>query len=148
MSLSFAHSLQPTLASPAPADRSPWPRSLRLHLPWVIVLLQLLWAGRGVWPVAPVEGDEQGVLFGVAGMLQDDSQLLAGRYIYDVQPGSYQVLVALARLTGATPQTGFAVTTVFGAAGFALAAALLLRTTLAQPVGWTLVGVLACQEIT
>lgn len=121
---------------------------LRPMLPWGLVLLLLGWWSQGVWPVVPVEGDEQGVLFGAEGMLRQDPVLLQVRYLYQVQPGSYHLLVALGRLTGASIETIFGVTTVVGALGFALAGARLLQLLLGWPLAWTLVGLLWCQEVT
>ena len=132
-------------AAPAPAGRAAlaW-RSL----PWLLVGLQLAWWSYGVWPVAPVEGDEQGVIFGVEGMLQHDEVRLDLRYKYDVQPGSYHLLALLARLTGAPVETVFGTVTVVGAVGFALAGAWLLRLLLGLPLGWTLAAMLWAQEVT
>ena len=120
----------------------------RQLLPWGLVLLLLGWWSQGVWPVVPVEGDEQGVLFGAEGMLRNDPVLLNVRYLYQVQPGSYHLLVALARLTGGSIETIFGVTTVVGAIGFVLAGARLLQILLGWPLAWILVGLLWCQEVT
>jgi len=117
-------------------------------LPWLIVALQLAWWSYGVWPITPVEGDEQGVIFGVEGMVQADADLLHLRYKYDVQPGSYHLLAALTRLTGAEAETVFGVVTITGAVGFALAGAWLLRHLLRLPLGWTLAAMLWAQEVT
>ena len=117
-------------------------------LPWAVVLMLAAWSSYGVWPVAPVEGDEQGVLFGVAGMVGSDQLLLQMRYTYELQPGYYWLLVNLVRLTGASPETWFAITTVLGAIGFAFAGARLLQILLAWPLGWALVAMLWCQEVT
>jgi len=123
-------------------------KRFQLILPWTLVLLLAGWSAYGIWPVTPLEGDEQGVLFGVAGMLQHDALLLQMRYTYELQPGYYQLLVGLVRLTGLSPQALFALTTVVGAAGFALAGARLLQLLLAWPLGWTLFAMLWCQEVT
>ncbi len=131
--------------STAPAGRVAW---AWLCLPWLLVGLQLAWWSYGVWPITPVEGDEQGVIFGVEGMLQHDDILLQSRYKYDVQPGSYHLLAALTRLTGTSVETVFGATTVAGALGFALAGAWLLRLLLCLPLGWTLAAMLWAQEVT
>jgi len=120
----------------------------RQLLPWAIALLLLGWSSYGVWPVAPVEGDEQGVLFGVVGMLKNDTVLLHMRYIYELQPGYYHVLIGLTNLTRVAPETLFATLTVIGALAFALAGARLLQLLLHWPLGWSLVAILWCQEIT
>ena len=120
----------------------------RQLLPWGLVLLLLAWASPGVWPVVPVEGDEQGVLFGVDGMLQHDAVRLNMRYIYYLQPGYYQLLAVLVRLTGLSTEILFGITTVIGAAGFALAGARLLQILTGWALGWTLVAMLWCQEVT
>jgi hypothetical protein len=117
-------------------------------LPWLLVALQLAWWSQGVWPITPVEGDEQGVIFGVEGMVQHDETRLQLRYKYDVQPGSYHLLAALTRLTGASVETIFGVTTIIGALGFALAGAWLLQLLLKLPLGWTLATMLWAQEVT
>lgn len=117
-------------------------------LPWLLVGLQLSWWSYGVWPVTPVEGDEQGVIFGVEGMVLHDEVRLNQRYKYDVQPGSYHLLAALARQTGAPVETVFASVTVAGALGFALAGAWLLGYLLRLPLGWTMAAMLWAQEVT
>ena len=133
-----------TPARAAPGRR---PTTMRL-LPWFIVLLQLGWWSYGVWPIVPLEGDDQGVMFGVEGMVRGDPVLGHMRYLYEVQPGAYHVLARLTRLTGASIQTVFGCATIAGAAAFALAGAWLLRTLLAWPLAWTLVAMLWCQEVT
>lgn len=117
-------------------------------LPWVLVLLLLGWTGPGIWPVVPVEGDEQGVLFGVDAMLQQDAARMNLSYIYYLQPGYYHLLAGLVRLTGAPSELWFGITTVIGAAGFALAGARLLQILLGWSLGWSLVAMLWCQEVT
>lgn len=117
-------------------------------LPWLLVALQLAWWSQGVWPITPVEGDEQGVIFGVEGMVQHDETRLQLRYKYDVQPGSYHLLAVLTRLTGTEVETVFGVVTIIGALGFALAGAWLLRHLLILPLGWTLAAMLWAQEVT
>lgn len=117
-------------------------------LPWLLVGLQLAWWSQGVWPITPVEGDEQGVIFGVEGMLQQDETRLLMRYKYDVQPGAYHLLAAVTRLTGAPVESVFGVFTVAGALGFALAGAWLLHVLLVLPLGWTLAAMLWAQEVT
>jgi hypothetical protein len=116
-------------------------------LPWGLVLLQLVWWSYGVWPITPVEGDEQGVIFGVKGMLHDDSLLLPLRYLYEVQPGSYHLLTFLSHLTGASVEFTFGSVTAAGAVFFALAGARLLRDLNGIPFVWALVGMLWCQEV-
>jgi len=130
---------------PTPAQSGAF---FRQTLPWLIVLVQLAWWSYGTWPISPVEGDEQGVLFGAEGMLRHDPLLLRVRYLYQVQPGSYQLLVALARATHGSLETIFGVATVVGAVGFALTSAYLLRILLGWPLAWVLVGLLGCQELT
>ena len=134
------------------AGHSPTAETPRIRrwswLPWIIVLLLLGWAGYGIWPVGPVEGDEQGVLFGVKGMLQHDQLQLQLRYTYYLQPGYYQLLAGLSQLTGAEPETLFGLTTVIGALGFAVAGARLLEILTGWSLGWTLVVMLSSQEVT
>ncbi len=120
----------------------------RQLLPWGLVLLLLAWAAPGTWPVVPVEGDEQGVLFGVDAMLLQDAARMNLSYIYYLQPGYYQLLAGLVRVTGAPAELWFGVTTVIGAAGFALAGARLLQILLGWSLGWSLVAMLWCQEVT
>ena len=120
----------------------------RQLLPWCIVLLLLGWASYGVWPIVPVEGDEQGVLFGITGLLKNDALLQQMNYTYYLQPGYYQLLAGLVRLGGGTPDFWFGLTTALGALGFALAGARLLQILLDWPLGWTLAAMLWCQEVT
>lgn len=138
------------MTAPAPAiDASavPAPRSARpLWVAWLACALLIAVAARGVWPIVPVEGDDQGVLFGIDGMRQSSPDLLARRYLYDVQPGSYQVLAALAGCTGASAETVFAFTTVLGAILFAVSSAWLLSLALSIPFVYGFLAILWCQE--
>ncbi len=121
----------------------------RQILPWSLALLLLAWAGYGTWPIVPVEGDDQGVIFGVESMLRPDMPLLRQeRYLYEVQPGAYQLLAALARITGAPAEIVFGATTIVGALAFALVGAWLLKILFAWPFAWLLVALLWCQEVT
>lgn len=133
-------------AAHAPATRPQAP--FWRVFPWLVVTLQLAWWSLGVWPVVPVEGDEQGVIFGVQGMLTGDIALLQVRYYYEIQPGAYHVLATLTRLTGASVDGVFALATVLGALAFAFAGAVLLRTVFGWPLGWLVVAMLCCQEVT
>lgn len=117
-------------------------------LPWLLCVLLLAWSARGLTPVVPVEGDEQGVLLGVAGMVGRNAELLQARYTYELQPGYYHLLAGLVRLTGAAPEPVFAATTILGALAFATAGACLLQRLLDWPPGWTLAALLWCQEVT
>lgn len=122
-------------------------KRLSSWLPWLIVALLAAWSAQGIRPVTTVEGDEQGVLFGLAGMVRNDPWLLQMRYFYAIQPGSYQVMAALMRIFDCAPETAFSLLTVTGAAGFALAGAWLLRLLLGWSLGWALVAMLWCQEV-
>lgn len=130
------------VAAPAPD------RFLRHQLPWLIVLLQLAWWSYAAWPIVPVEGDEQRVLLGVEGLLQRDTFLTHLRYSYSVQPGVYPVLATLATLSGLSAQTVFGFATMAGAVGFAGIGARFLQLVSGWPLGWLLVVLLWCQEIT
>jgi hypothetical protein len=131
-------------ARPEWSDRGPDARRL---LPWLIVLLQGWWWSVGVFPIVPVEGDEQGVLFGVEALLHPDPALERLRYLYEVQPGSYRLLATLAHVSGARPEIVFGLATAAGAVAFALAGAALLRTLFGWPFAWLLVVLGACQEV-
>jgi hypothetical protein len=113
---------------------------------WLGCLLLALIASRGVWPVVPVEGDEQGVLFGVDGMVRGSSDLLARRYSYDVQPGSYQLLALFARISRTSAEPVFAVATIAGAVLFAVGSAWLLSLVVSLPFACALLAMLWCQE--
>lgn len=122
---------------------------VRQYLPWGLVALLLAWASAGTWPVVPVEGDDQGVIFGVEGMLHpEDTFLRQNRYLYEVQPGSYHLITALVRITGAPVEKVFGVATIAGALAFALVGAWLLRILLGWPLAWLLAVLLWCQEVT
>lgn len=113
---------------------------------WIACAALVLIASRGIWPIVPVEGDEQGVLFGVEGMVSSSPALLARRYLFPIQPGSYDALAAAVRLTGVSAQTVFATATVVGATLFAASGAWLLSAALSIPFVFALLGMLACQE--
>jgi len=117
-------------------------------VPWLLVALWLAWNSQGCWPFTAVEGDDQGVMFGVTAMATGDARLLPLRYLYEVQPGAYQVLSALVQFTGAPVETVFGWVSVAGALAFAVAGACLLREFVRLPLGWALLAVLAAQEVT
>jgi len=121
------------------------PAALR-RAAWVACALLVLVASRGVWPIVPVEGDDQGVIFGIDGTVTASPELLARRYLFEIQPGTYPVLATFVRLTGLSAQNAFAIATVFGAALFALSGAWLLSTALSFPFVFALLAMLACQE--
>lgn len=113
---------------------------------WIACAALVLVASRGLWPVMPVEGDDQGVLFGIEGMVSSSPERLARRYLFSIQPGSYDVLATAVRLTGASAQTAFATATAAGAALFAASGAWLLSAALSIPFVFALLAMLACQE--
>lgn len=113
---------------------------------WITCALLVLVASRGVWPIVPVEGDDQGVILGVEGMVTSSPALLARRYLFEIQPGSYELLATAVRMTGLSAQNAFAIATVSGAALFAVSGAWLLSTALALPFVYALLAMLACQE--
>lgn len=121
--------------------------SRRPVLPWVLALALLGWWSYGIWPIVPVEGDEQGVIFGVNAMVRPDPLLLPLRYLYEVQPGSYLLLGWLTRMSGAPVEIIFAAVTAAGALFFAAAGARLLGELCDLPFAWALVGMLWCQEV-
>lgn len=125
----------------------PASRAVRL-LPWLLVAAMVGWASYGWWPVVALEGDDQGVIFGVQAMAGNDAVRLPLRYLYEIQPGSYQLLAALTRLTGAPAETVFAWATAAGALAFACFGAGLIRRLVGLPLGWALVLMLWCQEVT
>lgn len=128
-------------------DRSPDTPPGGQILPWLIALVLLGWSSQGIWPFVPVEGDEQGVIFGVNAMVRNDALLLPLRYLYEVQPGSYQLLSTLCRMTGAPVELIFGTVTAAGAVLFAFAGARLLGELCAIPFAWALVAMLWCQEV-
>ena len=122
---------------------------VRQIFPWCLMLLLLGGWSYGVWPITPVEGDDQGVIFGVESMLhRGDAFLHSARYLYEVQPGSYHLLASLTRFTGSPTETVFGVATMIGAVTFAMAGAWLLQILFAWPFAWLLVALLWCQEVT
>ncbi|MBI5422663.1 MAG: hypothetical protein HZA32_01165 [Opitutae bacterium] len=130
----------------APVSDSPSSSATLRGAAWIACVALVLIASRGLWPIVPVEGDDQGVIFGVEGMVSSSPELLARRYLFPIQPGSYDVLAAAVRLTGVSAQTVFASATVFGAALFAVSGAGLLSAALSIPFVFALLAMLACQE--
>ncbi len=111
------------------------------------MLLVAYWS-YGVWPFLPIEGDDQGVIFGAQAMLRHDPVLMLQRYLYPVQPGSYHVLIALHHITGAAVETVYGCMTALGALLFALIGARVLADLAGIRFAWALVALLWCQEIT
>lgn len=136
------------MSSAAPSPSTPAHARFWRVLPWLVVTAQLAWWSVGVWPIVPLEGDEQGVIFGVQGMLTGDVALQQVRYYYEIQPGAYHVLATLTRLTGASVDHVFGIATALGAVAFAFAGAVFLRTLFGWPLGWLAVAMLWCQEVT
>jgi hypothetical protein len=116
---------------------------------WLLALLGLwiAWLAVGVFPVAPLEGDEQGVISGATALARGETDYLDLAYLPAIQPGSYALLAAASRWTGLGVEGLFAFGTVAGAVLFAGLAARLLATTLKLPVWLTLASLLACQEV-
>jgi hypothetical protein len=105
------------------------------------------WLVVGVFPISPLEGDEQGVINGATAMARGETAYLDLAYSPEIQPGSYVLLSTASRWSGLPVEDLFAVGTVAGAILFALLAACLLARVLAVPVLVALGALLWCQEI-
>jgi hypothetical protein len=116
-------------------------------LPWTLVLLWAAWLSLGIFPIAPIEGDEQGVISGATALARNETTYLELAYLPAIQPGAYALLAAAHRFGGLEVETAFALGSVAGALLFAALAARLLAVTLALPAWLTLAALLASQEI-
>lgn len=118
--------------------------------PWVSVALlgaYVAWLAVGIFPVSPLEGDEQGVINGATAMSRGEANYVGLSYLPEIQPGSYALLSTASRWSGIPVETIFAVGTVIGAALFAWCAAALLVSVLHLPFWIVLAGLLWNQEI-
>jgi hypothetical protein len=117
---------------------------------WLAVVLlgaYAAWLAVGIFPISPLEGDEQGVINGATAMAKGEIAYLDLAYLPEVQPGAYILLSIMSRWSGLPVEAIFAFGTVAGAVLFALLAARLLARVLAIPFLMALVGLLWCQEI-
>jgi hypothetical protein len=125
---------------PALARASRW-------LPWILLLVVVADLARGILPFAPVEGDEQACLNGLEIWSRHPALFPGAAYLYEIQPGSYQIIAQLQRWTGADYIVLFGVCTVLGATIFiALSSLILTRVTL-LPIGWCALIALCGQEL-
>ena len=112
-----------------------------------LLALYAAWLAVGIFPVAPLEGDEQGVINGATAMARSDLLGLELAYLPIIQPGSYAVLSIASRWSGLGVEPLFALGTVFGAVAFAILAAAMLARVLNLPSWLTGASLLAAQEI-
>lgn len=127
------------------------PRSHSSRAARVMIALMLtawfLWLTSGMLPVTPIEGDEHGVIFGSTAMATGDARYWTLNYLYDIQPGAYQLISRTSRVTGVSVESVFATLSSGGALLFAAAAALLVQRLLGAPWPLVLTGIFLCQEI-
>ena len=121
------------------------PRAQRVWL--AVCLAWFAWLLVGIFPVTPLEGDEQGVIHGATALARGDMRYWELRYLYEIQPGSYVAISRLARLTGWSTESTFALLSAGGALLFAASAALLVQRLLGAPWPLVAVGFLLSQEI-
>ena len=63
----------------------------------VVCILWLAWLLVGIFPITPLEGDEQGVIHGATSLASGDARYWNLRYLYEIQPGSYVVINRLVK---------------------------------------------------
>jgi hypothetical protein len=114
--------------------------------PW-LVAAYAAWLLLGVFPISPVEGDEQGVINGATAMARGEVAYLDLAYLPVIQLGAYAILATGNRWTGLSVETLFALTTVGGAALLAGIAARVLAQVLRIPFWAALGALLWSQEI-
>lgn len=103
--------------------------------------------GRGVFPFSTVEGDEQSLINGANEMVRGPDGDLNLRYDYPLQPGTYAVIIAVHRLTGADLAVCYYATSAAAAAAcIGLAAWLAVRLT-GVAFSVALLLTLLCQEM-
>jgi len=102
----------------------------------------------GIWPLAPVEGDEQGVMNGLAEMARGAAGDLRERYFYEPQAGSYTLALVAMKFFGVTPLVAFGSESAICGAIFLILSALMLCRLLAVPWTITAIALLLCQEMT
>lgn len=114
---------------------------------WVVGIVWFAWLLVGIFPVTPLEGDEQGVLHGATSLATGDTHYWGLSYLYEIQPGSYVAISRLSRLTGWPTQAVFATLSSGGALLFAAGGALLVQRLLQAPWLVVVAGFLLSQEI-
>lgn len=119
-----------------------------MHRAWLAVsVVWLAWLLVGIFPITPLEGDEQGVIQGATAMANRDARYWNLAYLYEIQPGSYVTISRIARLTGWSAENVFAGLSAGGALLFAAGAALLIQRLLSAPWPLVAIGMLLSQEI-
>jgi hypothetical protein len=100
---------------------------------WPAFVLAMAWVAVGIFPCAPVEGDDMAISVGAHEMAEHGSTELA--YRYDAQPGIY-ALTALGRLLGLPTHGAFCLLTAASFVAFVLLSALFVArvTGLAVPL--------------
>jgi hypothetical protein len=121
------------------------PRARRVWL--VVCLAWFAWLVSGIFPITPLEGDEQGVIHGATSLATGDLRYWDMRYLYEIQPGSYVLISRLARLTHWSVDNSFALLSAGGALLFAAGTALLVQRLLRAPWPLVALAVLLSQEI-
>lgn len=92
----------------------------------LLVGLLLLWA-IGILPFAPVEGDDQGVLFGGWSSVSGHDAYRALAYAPEVQPGTHVLLAAAGGIDPSWVEPAYGLMTAVGALCYAILCGLLVR---------------------
>ena len=121
------------------------PRARRVW--WVICAAWGAWLLVGIFPITPLEGDEQGVIQGATALAHRDARYWNLEYLYEIQPGAYVTISRIARLTGWSAENVFAGLSAGGALLFAAGAAFLIQRLLNAPWPLVAMGMLLSQEI-
>jgi hypothetical protein len=122
----------PTADPDQDPPRSPGARIRALGW-WPAFVLAIAWFAVGIFPCAPVEGDDLAISVGAHGLVEYGTTELA--YRYDAQPGTY-VLIAAGRLVGLQTHRAFCLLTAVSFAAFVCLSAVFIShtTRLAVPL--------------
>lgn len=113
---------------------------------WLLVLvLALVWCV-GLFPLVPVEGDEQGILFGAWVRAGGHAQYQPLSYMPEIQPGTHVLLAAVGRIDSFWIEPAYGLMSAAGALGFVLLGALLVRRVVGLPWWLSLLLMLQMQE--
>jgi len=116
-------------------------------LPRLLLLaVAMHWAG-GIWPCAPVEGDEQGVINGLEAWTRTPGLFPKTAYLYAIQPGSYWALRWLHVMLHVAYLPLLVAMSSAGAAWFATIATCIIAPLVKLKNCWVALCLLSAQEL-
>lgn len=114
-----------------------------------VVAVFLLWINFfiGAFPFAPIEGDDQGILNGLAEIGRGRDGMPSLAYSRELQPGTYEIVSRSADFFNVPSRTVFFITSLAAAAWFIVCSAWLGARIVGLGFVWILLGSLMSQEM-